>query len=191
MFLERGNDNLTYDPSIDGYSAGVFFSTGSGTPAVSGGLLRLNAASVYTVSRYTTSLDMEFKLTVPAIPTSGDSRKWGMFLPATGNKGACYFEISGATFRVRMYDNNGTTLIIDQTIAWDAAWTATAVRYRIAKTARSAQFFINDVLYSGQVMVESDPPANVNIPVAIAVVNGNADNMDMTYLMIRGVSNLT
>jgi len=191
MFLERGNDNITYDPQVDGYSSGVFWTTVTGTPAISSTFLRFNAASAYTLSRHTLFMDMEFSLTVPTAPTLGDARKWGMFMPALGNRGACYFEISGTTFRVRAYDNNGTTLLVDQTVAWDAAWTATATRYRIAKTERGAQFFINDTLVSGQSMPSTDPLKVVNIPLAVGISNSNADNMDLSYLMLRGISNLT
>lgn len=191
MFLERGNDNLTYDPQVDGYTSGVFLATVTGTPAISTTFLRFTSASAYTVSRYTKDIDIEFVLTVATDPTAGHARKWGLFLPAMANRGACYFEVSGATFRVRSYANDGTTLILDQAVTWDStAWLNVATKYRIRKSAGSVEFFINDVSVVGQSRVDPTVPVDVNIPLAIGISNGVADNLDLSSLMIRGASNL-
>jgi hypothetical protein len=191
MFLERGNDNLTYDPTVDGYTSGVFWTTVTGTPAISTTFLRFTSADAYTVSRYTKDIDIEFVFKVATNPTAGHARKWGLFLPAMGNRGACYFEVSGTTFRTRSYANNGTTLLLDAAVTWDsAAWLNTATRYRIRKSAGSVEFFINDVSVSQQVRVDPVVPVDVNIPLAIAISNGVADNLDLASLMLRGASNL-
>mgnify|MGYP006921294973 CR=1 FL=1 len=190
MFLERGNDNLTYCPVVDGYTSGVFWTTVVGTPAISTAFLRFTNASAYTVSRYTKDLDIEFVLTVPVAPTGGQARKWGLFLPCMGNRGACYFEVAGAVFRVRSYANDGTTLLVNQVVTFDPAWATAPIAYRIRKSAGSVEFFINNVSVSQQFMVDPAVPVDVNIPLAIAIDNGTADNLDLTSLMLRGASNL-
>ena len=184
MFLERGNDNLTFDPQVDGYTSGVFFNTVAGTPAVTSNVLRLNTASVYTLARFTVSMDMEFVLTVPTDPTSGDVRKWGLFLPSLGDRGACYFEIAGDKFYVRFFDNAGVELL-SQEVAWDSgAWTGNPIAYRIAKTDRGARFYVDGTQVAQQTMPETTPLKTVNIPLAVGIKNNNADNLDLTSLTL-------
>lgn len=178
-------DGYVYSPIIKQYDAS-FWKSISGTPAMSGNLLRFTSASAGTFLQHIYA-DLEVLLTIPAKPTAGDSRKWGFILPDSSNMGAAYFEISGAVFQCvtkDIYGNTQTTAV-----TWnDAAWSGNPITYRINWEAEQVIFYVN-----GEIVAVHSTKTNAETPnmaLSIEIVNGNADNMDLTYLAIRRAASI-
>ena len=178
------NVGFAYDPTISGYDTN-FWKTISGSPAVSSNKIRLNAAEIATHSFYEGGV-YRFNVTVPAAPTSGDSRAWGLKTPAFGNRSRIEFNISGAVFTVVFYDKDGTAAS-SKTITWDAAWTNAAAVYEIRVAEQTIEWWINNVRVHQYAFNIAPNRKRMTEPAAIHVVNSNADNMDITYIVVRDV----
>jgi len=190
VFIVGDNVNFTYDAQIAQYDT-TFWRAVTGTPTFSTPNMRMSSARVGSYSQYRYG-DVEFTLTVPVAPTAGQSKRWGFSCPNLGNRGRIEFDITGAVFSVVAYANNGTTVLINQTITWDAAWTATAVRYRILWGREGIQFFINDVKVAfAQIKGNATNPVVPNLPMALHMNNGNADNLDMAAIIAKDIQALT
>jgi len=59
-------DHLMYDPALHGYTDGFFLKATTGTPAISGSVLRFTSATAYSVPQFLHG-EYEFKLNVPAL----------------------------------------------------------------------------------------------------------------------------
>jgi len=169
--------SITYDPVVLGYDDS-FFKTLSGTPSVSSNLLRFNnaTASSYWCFRYGS---FRAKLTFPVAPTAGQDKKIGLIIAAT-SEGA-YFNVSGATISAKTTDENGSTTTT--TITWNTDWNATATLFEIIWVKDVVQFLI-----AGTKVAEHTHYAGQKIPknsASIRVVNGNADNFDVTFFEIK------
>src|ERR1700735_3287923 len=99
-------DSYVYDPVIKGLDTS-FWSAVTGTATVSTGTLVLNAATLASFGLHEFVQEADFMLTIPAIPTSGDARRFGFVAPASFNIGAVYFDTTGTTFSANVYDNSG------------------------------------------------------------------------------------
>lgn len=168
-------NSLVYDPSIVGYDTTIFKAL-SGAPAMSGSLLRLNAAEICTYG-FWRRLIAEFTLTIPAAPTAGDVRAFGLKAPALGNRGRAEFTITGAVIAAVAYNDAGT-LVCNQTITWDVAWNNTPVRFKIDTKVGPAKFYINDTLVA-------TATGKSSIPTPLHINNANADALDMTAVMAK------
>lgn len=189
VYIVGDNVNFTYDPQIAQYDT-TFWRSVTGTPAISTTFLRFTSARAASFSQYRYG-DIEFTLTIPAVPTASDVRAWGFSCPNLGNRGRIEFQIVDTVFSVVAYDNAGN-VEISQAITWDAAWTATAVRYRIQWGKEGIKFLINDtVVAKGENRGNSVNPEVPDIAQALHIRNGNADNMDMTAIVVRNVQALT
>lgn len=174
-------DSLIYDPQIKGFDAS-FWSQLSGTTTVASGKLRYNAASSASFILFEFADLFNFMVNVPVQPTSGDSRRWGLFSPATGNIGAMYFDITGAVFTVKVVDSSGN--VQSKTITWNnAAWSANDIVYGIAWTPDRVQFWINGAIVATFGILAGNTIPFTALPLYIK--NGNADNMDVSYVDVR------
>ena len=179
-------DGYVYDVKIKGLDAN-FWANVIGTPTVSNGTIVFNVAeaSSYILHEFS---DIEFFVTVPAAPTSGDVRQIGLFAPTAKTFGAVWFDITGAVFSAKVADNSGN--ITSVTIPWVAGWTNTAVAYRIKWLPDGIQFLIGKV--SGGVITYT-LLATIASPVSglpytalpITINNGNADNMSLAFIECR------
>ena len=178
LYNQNKRDGYVYDPIIKGYDSS-FWATTTGTPAMSGTVLRFNAsaASTYLQHEYA---DVEFDMTVPAVPTSGDVRTFGLQNPSSNGLGGAYFNIAGTAFTLKTYDDNGN--LTTTTLTWSAGYTATPTLFRLRWEPDQIIAYINGVIVATIQLSGGNIP---NGPLAIRIVNGNADNMDLTYLRIR------
>lgn len=192
-YVERLLTSFAYDPQVDGYTTGVFWNTVAGTPAVTSNLLVFEPAEeAASLASITEHVDIEFVLTVASAPASGDARLWGLRNPSMGNRGAAYFEIAGAVFRVRLYAEDGTTLLLDKEITWDAAWNNTPTRFRVQIGQAGARFWINDVLQP-LCVVDNLLATMPKIPLRVDIKNGtgSAGNLSLSSLMVRYAATLS
>lgn len=184
------NENFCYDPQISGFDANFFKTVTGSDPTVSSSKLRFtsNEVSSYSFYRY---LDIEFILNMPTAPTAGDDRSWGLKVPSLGNRGRVEFNINGAVFSALAYDDAGNEEI-NQAITWDGDWTTTDTRFGIRITPLGIKFLIDGVVFvRGETRGNEANPDISSIPGSIHIDNGNADNMDMTCLIVKNAQSVT
>jgi len=110
--LVSDNYHFFYDPYLYGYNTS-WFKTISGSALAIAGKIRINTGRVSSLGTYLLG-DFEMKLTIPTAPTGGDSRVFGLYSQALGNRNAAYFFISGTNFYVRSYSNDSA--VAEQTM---------------------------------------------------------------------------
>jgi hypothetical protein len=126
--------------------------------------------------------EYEFMLTIPVAPVLGQSKIWGLYANALAYKNDIYFNISGTTFQAVTYTSDGTAFEATA-ITWNAAWTAAAVSYKIKWFKEKVEFYVNGI----KVASHTTSIPNELTPVPVHVVNGNADNLDLSYLRFANV----
>lgn len=185
--ITRESKAFVFDPPTFGFDT-MYWSKISGTnPTVSGGDLLVNATEIASYPAYLSG-DFEFTMNVPAVPTSGDVRAWGLKIPGLGNRGRIEFDITGAVFSLKVYTNAGVALL-NQTITWDAAWTATDTVFRIMWQPFGIRFMIGTVTVAklgigGNVINSTNP----SLPMAIHINNANADNLKISDIVAQNVA---
>lgn len=178
-------DGYIYDPIVRGYDTTTpFWKSISGTPTVTSGLLSFNAAesASWLLHLYA---EMEFLLSIPAVPTSGDVRRFGLQNPASDNLGAAYYDTAGIAFTANVIDGNGTKKTT--AITWLSSWTATATVFRI-RWEKDQVLFLIGTNTNAMNIVASFTSQNVSIPLgplALHIKNGNSDAMLFTYLAAK------
>lgn len=177
----ENRDSLIYDPQIKGFDAS-FWSQLSGTTTVASGKLRFNAASSASFTLYEFVELLNFMVTVPAQPTSGDARRFGLFSPATTNIGAIYFDITGTAFTANVVDSSGNAQ--SKTLTWNnAVWSGNPIVFGIAWEPNRIQFWANGAIVATFAIESANTIPFTAIPLYIK--NGNADNMDVSYVDVR------
>lgn len=180
-------DRLVYDPVVKGYDSS-FFATTTGTPSTNGGNLRFNAAGCASYSQYVYG-DFIFAVNVPTTPSSGEAKIWGLENPAAKH-GACYFEITGATFRAVSYDDSGTAETTN--ITWNSrgeTWEAGMAFFRILWTKQYVRFYVGDSyanIADDEYYVEHKTRVG-SLPVALRILNSDADNTDVDYILAKRI----
>lgn len=189
----------TLDPNIIGTAANILVAV-QGSIATNGSapnvVWRVNADEIASYDSYAPILDIEFPITVPAAPTSGDVRAWGWKTPGLGNRGRVEFDITDAVFSLRAYDETGTLLTVrnpstgealaSNAVTWNTDWSNALVRYRIQHQGDRINFLINEVIY-GYVDIAANRPFLAH---HAHIINSNADNMDVRAIIIRQSFNL-
>lgn len=191
------NANLVVDPVVTGWDPNNFARTsGAADPTVVSSKLRFNANGM-TSRIYARFADAEYPVNVPQAPTAGDTRKWGFFNPGMIDRASAYFDINGTTFSCKVYDDDGNA-VLNKAITWDAAWTATEVKYRIIWYKSEIRFLIDGtvVARTGQVTDPSFPNAKSTtkkqIPAPMVhIQNDEADDMDVGVIVVKDVYSLT
>lgn len=173
--IVRNNEIFLYDAQIHGYDTSIIKAL-AGTPAISSNKLRLNAAEITTYSFFRNA-SVQFAMTIPTAPTSGDVREFGFNNPSAGNNARVEFVISGTTVTAVAYDATGT-LIASVPITWNSAWTNTETRYRISLTERMAVFAVNDTIVA---TIEGAMP---KVPMFVHLEQDNADNLDLAQIAV-------
>ncbi len=172
---------LLYDPSLLGYDRS-FFKTISGTPDVLGGKILLNGASCGSLFSVIHGV-MRMALTVPTAPTAGDNRKFGFISPNKANKDSAYFLIADDEFSAVTYDKDGT--VETTAITWLSAWTNAEAIYEIRADKNRTVFLINGIQVADHY---TSVPRKTMLPVYL--LNGNTDNLSLSYLEIRDARDL-
>ena len=124
------SDNLHYfyDPYLYAIDS-AWFKNISGTATCIGGKIRVNSGILGTLRTFMMG-EYNLRMTIPTAPSSGDSRVFGLYSRARGNRNAAYFFISGTSFFARSYgDSSGTPE--QTTISWDSSWTNAPVTFTI------------------------------------------------------------
>lgn len=174
-----------YNPATEGYMENAVFSTLSGTPDASTGVLRLNASGIITYDKVFKRGAMEMSINIPSDPASGDSRVFGFKNGASDLRGAVFFTISDDSFLAKAYDANGVE-IGSSDIPWDSSWTGSVVRYRVVYKERGMMFIVDDVIMAHMEIgfgntFSTDVVINKQ-PMYLYIENENSDNMDVSLI---------
>ena len=171
-------DTVMYDVKMRGYGRS-FWKTLTGAPAIVANKIRLNADEIASYYQFLFGT-IEFAVNIPTVPTAGDARKIGLINPSAPTRGSIYFEITGTTFRAVSYDDDGNVEMTTLTWSGDGAeqifrieWEKDYIVFSLAGTALA-----NHKTRIGK------------IPLALYLKNGNADNMDMGYLLVKETGKL-
>lgn len=171
-------DTVIYDVKMRGYDRS-FWKTLTGDPSIVANKLRLNAEEAASYYQFLFGI-FEFAVNVPAAPTAGDARKIGLINPSAPTRGSIYFEIVGDVFRAVSYDDDGTVQRTVLTWSGDGAeqvfkieWERDYIVFSLAGTA-----------------VANHKTRIGKIPHALYLNNGNADNMDTGYLLVKEAGKL-
>ena len=181
VFQKDKRDGYYYDPIVKQYDP-TFWKTVTGTPAMSGNVLRFNAAEASSYMQHIFS-DIELQLTIPAAPTGGDVRQFGFRNPSSDKTGAVYFDITGTTFSIKSADNFG--VVTTTTLTWLAGYTATATLFRLRWEPDQIVVLINN-LKVATISNNAIPPNAL----CLTINNGNSDNMDLGYAAIRRAASI-
>jgi len=181
--IVRRGEIWQYNPAIRDYTDDDVFHAISGTPTIASDKLRLNGDEIITYGTVFQFGSLEFYLTIPAVPTTGDVRQFGF--KNNGDLGKMIFNITDTDFTADVYDAAGT-VIGQKTIDWDTDWTAEEVRYRITWDERTICFAIDDVIVArfeagfDKEIIDSD--IMNKFPMNGYLKNTNADNMDISLI---------
>lgn len=173
---------FVYDPILFGYST-VYWKDITGAGTISSNKVRVNASTIASKEQYLRG-DFTFNMIVPAAPTTGDNRKFGLVSPAQGiTKNAIFFKVAGAVFTAEFVNAAGTATSLP--ITWLAAWTNTAANYRISWLQRSVAFYINDIKVAEQELGDDPQVLPDRQALSAYILNANSDNMDLAYLLVN------
>lgn len=167
--------SFNYDPLRQGLDTSKWKAT-TGTPTFSTPNLVFNAGALNHYGDFTHG-DLGLGLIVPAAPTSGDSRKFG--LAFLGGSAYAYFHIAGTVVTGECADGNGNTKTV--TITWQSAWTNTLSNFGVNWKAGYVDFMVN-----GSIVGSISDIAVPGCPMSIYISNGNSDNLLMTYTTVKG-----
>lgn len=165
--------SYNYDPTRQGYDTNVF-KTVSGSPSISSGAIRLNAAKIIAYGDLLKATQ-SFNLKVPTAPTSGDVRVFGL---SQINAGAtAVFKITDAVFSCETTFDGVTK---NEVVTWQSNWTNTYTTFKIVWTGFSASFYVNGVRVA--FINDSSVP---KVSMSSYLYNGNSDNMDLYYMTVE------
>ena len=192
MDTNRTNEYALWHAAVHGYNADMtFWKTLTGLPTIASSKLRLNSASSVSLAAF---LECQVRITLntPVAPTSGQDKFWGLSPLPGANNGKIGFLTSGATFKAIAYDNAGNA-IIDQTITWDATWHAADTVWEITSNRSGIFLAVNGVVIAKGDVAGYSVRGTTNyrapsFPGFVHIVNGNADNMDVSSVIIMGVA---
>ena len=184
--IVRRGEIWQYNPAIRDYTDDDVFHAISGTPAIASDKLRLNGDEIITYGTVFQFGSLEFYLTIPAVPTTGDVRQFGF--KNNGDLGKMIFDVTDDVFSAKVYDAAGT-IIDTKTIEWDSTWTAAEARFRITWEDRNIIFAVDDVIVAtfnagfDKDIIDSD--IMNKFPMNGYLKNTNADNLDCSLIQYR------
>ncbi len=176
-------DGYLYDVVIKQFDTN-FWKQVTGTTTVATNKLRFNAASAASYLQHIFA-DIEFFVTVPAVPTSGDSRQFGFRNPSEQTRGYIYFDITGTTFSIKAEDEMGNTY--SKTLTWSGAYTNTATSFRIRWEMDAINIYINNVLVW---VISQNLLQAPSGPLVAYINNSNSDNMDVAYMLVKRAASI-
>lgn len=179
---------ILYEPNIYDYDTVNFWHTETGGPSISGADLRFDGDAAYTkltglYGRY------RFCIKNAVAPVASQDKIWGLQTECFGNLGSMVFDISEAVFSFQIFDTYSGNLIESFTIPWDSDWTGAYVNFIIDWRPGSVSVAIGladerpKTFKTWKFKDHSDMP---DLPQTVYIKNGNSDNFDLHYLLIRG-----
>jgi len=181
-------DGYIYDVVIKQFDTN-FFKQISGTTTVASNKLRFTSASAASYLLHEYCQRATFKINVPVKPTAGDSRRWGFYSPAaSATQGGIFFDITGDVFSVVVIDDAGTST--SKTLTWtDATFSAHDILFEIEWEPSIVRVYVNGSIVATFAPTQSADNVTVSnipsLPLPIYINNGNADNMDVSYFLVR------
>lgn len=169
--------SYNYDPTRQGYDT-TLFKTVSGTPTISGGAIRLNAAKIIGYAdlfKATQTLNLK----VPAAPTAGDVRVFGFY--QINAAATAVFKITDAVFSCECTYAGVTK---NEVVTWQSAWTNTYTNFKIVWEGFAAGFYVND--YRVAFINDASVP---KVSLSTYAYNANSDNMDILYIEMQDAQN--
>jgi hypothetical protein len=173
-----------YDPTVNGYNE-MFFQTLTGAPSVTSGAIVFNAASAQTSGEYLYGT-FEFEMKIPAVPTAGDVRNFGLGAAINGNTHKAYFDFSGDVFSTVTYGAWGSSFE-QNIVTWiNPDWTNVATKFVIKWYKEKVEFWIAGIKVSTH--FSSIPETR---PLPLFIKNSNVDNVSLVSLQFLGVHKVT
>lgn len=169
---------VMYDVEMRGYDRS-FWKTLAGTPSVVSNKIRFTSAEGASWYQFLFGT-IEFAVNVPAVPTGGDARKIGLINASAPTRGSVYFEVTGTTFRAVSYDDEGNVQTTDLT------WSGEGVEQEF-KIEWEESYIVFSL---AGVAVANHLTRIGKIPQALYFNNGNADNMDVGYCLVKETGKL-
>ncbi|MFH2232616.1 MAG: hypothetical protein ABII13_05630 [Patescibacteria group bacterium] len=190
---------FTLDPNIIDTAANILTAV-QGAIATSGSapdkVWRLNASEIASYDSVSPFIDIEFPMIVPVKPTAGDVRSWGLQTPVLDNRGRVEFNVTDDVFSALVYNETGTQLTMygptgltlsSGAVTWDDTnWTNKLVRYRIIHKGFDITFLINETVVAQTRRSQAIPQLAHHMHIR----NDNADNMDLSAIIVRNSFNL-
>jgi hypothetical protein len=170
--------NFVYDPKRQGYDTELW-KTLSGTPSVSSDEIILNNASIVHYGDIY-GCTVTFRLIIPAIPTLGDYRQFG--LASVGFGSSILFDITDNIFSIKTNDGKGNS--VSSAITFDPAWAGTSVDFKIHWSAGMADFFVNNVAMIPHRISDISVSSG---PMSLYLNNTNADNMAIVSINVQDI----
>lgn len=176
-----------YDPALFGYDTD-FFATVSGVPSATASIIRLTgvgavAAECATKAQYLMG-DLTMAMVVPAVPTAGDDRRFGLYSGALLLTNAAFFVTVGNKFYARTYDSAGVKEETEITWVTGASpWEGVVTKFRISWVRKNEiKFFVNDIEKAKHYV---SLPDRITLPANFR--NLNSDNMDIDNIVFQGI----
>lgn len=171
----RSGDVFREDVLTTGSFSTTIWTAFTGTPTYSSGVIVVNQDFMGTKNTFERP-QMLIDILIPAVPTEGDVRQWGLAGSAS-NSPQFIFDITDDVFSAVVIDNTGEELS-RTTIPWDSDWTNAQIIWGITVFEREVHFLAEGALlckYIGAIQKD---------PVAVIVKNENADDMKYRLLSV-------
>jgi len=169
-----------YDPYVFGLREDYWRKYSGGSLVGINGKIRIRSTSTNTTALFMMGT-YDFKMTIPAAPTAGDSKIWGLYSKAYGNRNAVYFFISGSSLYVRSYGDL-TGVPEQSTIAWDSDWTNSPTSFEIRWQIDSIEFWIGNGTNKVRVATHETVARPKQVLMPLYFSNGDDSAMDINYL---------
>lgn len=175
-------EGYTYDAAVKGADT-TFWSQVEGAFAAASGKIRLNADEIasYLQHRFGRYI---FAVNVPAVPTNGTARVWGLRNPGAATRGAAYFEQDSsqvAGIYCRTYDNWGN--LQSTTVTHDSDWYGREVEYIVNWERDRVQFQVNDS--DGYRTLATHTTRVPDALLALNISDTVAENFDIGYVTVE------
>ena len=154
----------SYVPQRDGLSDSRWQTVG-GTPVLSPDRVTLSASTVSEKSDIAKG-NLKLRISIPAVPTSGDDRVFGLKNQADGS--SAVFQISGTAFTAEVSDHKGNTE--STTLAFDSAWIGVETEFEIVYSPSFVRFRV-----AGTPVAEFGSTGTPNQSMSVYIENGNVD----------------
>ena len=173
--------SIYYDPARQGIDLNQL-TVLAGSPSLdSNNKIILNAATIvhnHDVQR----CEVRFLLTIPAVPTTGDSRRFGLF--STNKNSGVYFDINGNIFS-GIANDSVANKTVSETMTFESSWATNEVEYKIVWEPDLIKFYV-DRTRKAVLSLSSSELDISSIPLSVYVKNGNSDNMILGNFEIVG-----
>lgn len=190
--VDRNNDHVLFNALVHQYNESVtFWKTLSGTPTIASNKVRLTSASIASISSYL-YFQARFVINLPVEPAASQNKFWG-FAPFPGsNNGKIGFVIDGTTFKVVAYDDDAN-VVLEQVLTFDSSWDAADTVWEITVSQAGIYFGVNGTVLAKADVASYSTRGSTNkrvstFPGFIYILNGNADNMDFSSLLLRNIA---